>query len=273
MITPNTPPVNEVKFNTPGGKHEMTPTAPATARLRSTTSRGMLRVLLAMLLAVASAAALVSCSDRDENASVPAVPQAPDLAEVKPKAEAGDGASQNRLGEIYAEGKQVRQDYSEAIKWYRQAAEKGITKADYNLGVLHEIGQGVDRDEAEAARWYHKAAALGLVDAEYNLAAMYGLGRGVSRDPKEALKWYERAAEQGDALSCYNLAERYERGKDVSQDFVEAYKWHALAASLGLKDGAAAKSNLERKLTAAQLADGRRRAEDFKAKHPVEAKR
>ncbi len=225
------------------------------------------------LLSAGAAMTFVSCSERDQNSTTVAVVPVSDLAEVKTKAEAGDSQAENRLGEIYAEGKQVRQDYREAIKWYQKAADKGLAKAEYNLGVLYEIGQGVTRDEAEAARWYGKAAEQGHSDSQYNLAAMYGLGRGVKRDPKEAFKWYERAAEQGDALACYNLAERYERAKDVAQDLVEAYKWHSLAAERGLKDGAVAKESLGRKLNSTQRAEGRRRAEEFTAKHPVAKKR
>ncbi|MSU60997.1 MAG: sel1 repeat family protein [Pedosphaera sp.] len=221
---------------------------------------------ITMLVVASSAAGLVSCSEREPGATSFMTAPVSDLAEVKPKAEAGDSLAENRLGEIYAEGKQVRQDYPEAIKWYRKAADKGFAKAEYNLGVLYEIGQGVPRDEAEAARWYRKAADQGHSDSQYNLAAMYGLGRGVKRDPKEAFKWYERAAEQGDALACYNLAERYERAKDVGQDLVEAYKWHSLAAERGLKDGAVAKANLARNLNSTQLAEARRRMEEFKSR-------
>lgn len=195
------------------------------------------------------------------------VRQVHDLNAVKSQADQGNPAAQNVLGEVYAEGKQVRQDYGEAAKWYRRAAEKGVAKAQYNLGVLLEIGQGVQRDESEAAEWYRKAAEQGHPDAQYNLAAMYGLGRGVPPDTGEALKWYHRAAEQGDALARYNLAERYERGKGVPQDLVEAYKWHSLAAEKGFKDAVVARDKLKGTLTAAQRDEAGKRVQEFQAKY------
>jgi TPR repeat protein len=192
----------------------------------------------------------------------------PDFQATKTKAEAGDGQAAELLAEIYAEGKQVRLDYKEAAKWYRKAADAGIAKAEYNLGVLYDIGQGVAQDEAEAAKWYLKAAEQGNSDAQYTLAGMYGLGRGVTANPKEALKWYHRAAEAGDSLARYNLAERYERGRDVQPDVVEAYKWHSLAADTGLQDAIDARQNLQKRMTAEQLAAARKRIEEFKGKFP-----
>lgn len=211
----------------------------------------------------------ISCKPETETTSTPTASPLPNFAATKARAEGGDAQAQNALGEIYAEGKQVRGNYAEAAKWYRASAEKGFAKAQYNLGVLYEIGQSVPHDEAEAARWYQKAADQGLADAQYNIAGMYGVGRGVRRNPKEALRYYNLAAEQGDALSRYNLAERYERAKDVDLDLVEAYKWHTLAADVGFKDGLVGKKTMEGKLNSKQLAEARKRIEDYRAKHPL----
>ncbi|MBM3840675.1 MAG: sel1 repeat family protein [Verrucomicrobia bacterium] len=204
----------------------------------------------------------------DGGPAQPAEPR-PDFNQTQARAEAGEAQAQNLVGELYAEGKQVKRDFAEAIRWYRKAADQGLARAQYNLGVLHDIGQGVPQDEAEAARWYRQAAENGSADAQYTLASMYGLGRGVPRDPKEALRWYERAAEQGDALARYNLAERYERGKDVAPDLAEAYKWHSLAAERGLKDAASARDSLGRRMNSDQLAEARKRIRDFNQKFPA----
>ena len=39
-----------------------------------------------------------------------------------------------------AEG--VPQNYAEALKWYRLAADQGDADAQYNLGVMYANGQG-----------------------------------------------------------------------------------------------------------------------------------
>jgi TPR repeat protein len=222
-------------------------------------------------LLVASGLATAILIYREPGGGGPAQPAEllPDFNQTRARAEAGEAQAQNFLGEIYAEGKQVKRDFREAIQWYRKAADQGLARAQYNLGVLYDIGQGVPQDEAEAARWYRQAAERGSADAQYTLASMYGLGRGVPRVPKEALRWYERAAEQGDALARYNLAERYERGKDVAPDLAEAYKWHSLAAERGLKEAAAARVSLGRRISSDQMAEARKRIRDFNEKFPA----
>ena len=47
------------------------------------------------------------------------------LEQLVPLAEAGNAKSQNYLGNMYAKGLGVKQDYSEALKWYQKAAEQG----------------------------------------------------------------------------------------------------------------------------------------------------
>ena len=57
-------------------------------------------------------------------------------------------------------------DASEAVKWYRQAADQGDVLAQFNLGVFYETGKGVPVDQEHAAKWYRKAAEQGHTDAQ-----------------------------------------------------------------------------------------------------------
>ena len=59
---------------------------------------------------------------------------------------------------MYAKGQGVPQDYAEALKWYRLAAEQGNANAQDNLGVMYANGHGVPQDDAEAVKWYRLAA-------------------------------------------------------------------------------------------------------------------
>ncbi|HHF3601424.1 TPA: tetratricopeptide repeat protein, partial [Haemophilus influenzae] len=75
------------------------------------------------------------------------------LAIIQPLAEQGDAISQFLLGGMYEEGLGVKQDYFEAVKWYRKAADKGDAAAQFNLGVMYSQGQGVKQDDFEAVKW------------------------------------------------------------------------------------------------------------------------
>jgi hypothetical protein len=94
-------------------------------------------------------------------------------------------------------GEGVPQDYAEAERWWRLAAEQGDAVAQYNLGVMYYYGAGVERDRAEAARWYRLAAEQGDVDARTNLGWMYRYGEGVPKDYALAYMWLNLAAAQG----------------------------------------------------------------------------
>ena len=52
------------------------------------------------------------------------------------KAKQGDVKAQKALGFMYAAGKGVRQDYAEAIKWYRLAAAQGDAEGQCRLAQL-----------------------------------------------------------------------------------------------------------------------------------------
>ena len=44
---------------------------------------------------------------------------------------------------MYYKGEGVAQDYQEAVKWYRLAAEQGDEDAQNNLAVMYQNGTGV----------------------------------------------------------------------------------------------------------------------------------
>ena len=55
----------------------------------------------------------------------------------------------------------VPQDDTEAVQWYRLAAEQGYAKAQFNLGLMYAKGRGGPQDDTEAVRWYRLAAEQG----------------------------------------------------------------------------------------------------------------
>jgi hypothetical protein len=73
-----------------------------------------------------------------------------------------DDQAQNNLGLIYWQGQQgVLQNYAEAVKLFRKAADQGVAQAQYNLGLMYQYGQGVAQDYAEAHMRLNLEAAAG----------------------------------------------------------------------------------------------------------------
>ena len=69
--------------------------------------------------------------------------------------------------------------------------------AQYDLGNMYNFGNGVPEDDTEAVKWYRKAAEQGKVEAQFNLGMMYYYGHGVPEDYVESYMWLNLAAAQG----------------------------------------------------------------------------
>ncbi len=111
-------------------------------------------------------------------------------------ANAGYGASQLRLGKIYAEREH---NYEVALKWFHKASAQGYAGADYYIGKLYDEGgcshceETREKLQAVARKYYLRAAKKGISPAEYALGTIYEFGHGVEVSHAEARRWYEKA--------------------------------------------------------------------------------
>ena len=78
----------------------------------------------------------------------------------------------------------------------RELAEGGDAEAQFALGTMYRYGQGVAQDYGEALRWWRKAADLGLIDAQFALGDIHAGGSGIARDRIRAYMWFDIAASQ-----------------------------------------------------------------------------
>lgn len=65
------------------------------------------------------------------------------------------------VAKLYAEGIIFEQDFNEAIRYYKIAADKGYSKAKHNLGLYYENGIGVEQDNEKSLHYLITAANLG----------------------------------------------------------------------------------------------------------------
>jgi TPR repeat protein len=168
---------------------------------------------------------------------------------------------------MYANGLDVPQDYAEAAKWLRRAADRGDAQAQHELGLMYIKGKGVPRDDAEAMQWFHKAADQGDPNAQYLLGLLYDLRENYA----EAVKWFRKAAEQGAPKSQHQLGLMYDSGHGVPQDYVQAHMWLNLAAArftdTDMRNSAVKDRNsVAAKMTPAQLAEAQKLAREWKSK-------
>jgi len=139
----------------------------------------------------------------------------------------------------YVENRKLRgihfsaENKTEAVLWYRKAAEQGFAPGQVALGSSYLEGEGVRQDKAEAVRWFRLAVEQGDALALLALGGCYLEGNGVRQDRAEAVRWLRLAAAQGDAVAQFDLGMCYERGIGVRQNGTEAVRWFRLAAAQG----------------------------------------
>ena len=124
------------------------------------------------------------------------------VAAWQPLAIKGNPVAQNNLGILYLDGKGVKQDTSEALRYLSLSAASGSALGQNNLGGLYREGKGVPRDYSKAAQWFTASAGQGNAAAMYNLGLMYELGQGMKAEPFHAYMWYALAAEQNNVANA-----------------------------------------------------------------------
>ncbi len=95
-------------------------------------------------------------------------------------------------------------------------AQSGDIRAQYLLGFLYADGRQVPQDWAQAAFWYKAAACGGDADAQIALAGLYEEGKGVLKDFNKALFWYRQAALQANGWAQLFLSLRLADTQPVS---------------------------------------------------------
>ena len=153
----------------------------------------------------------------------------------KKAAEQGNANAQVNLGRMYKDGLGVERNYSEAFSWFKKSAEQGNSNAQFFLGLLYMDGFGVEQNYTEAFSWYKKSAEQGVAGAQCNLGLLYEEGKGVAQNYTEAFRWYKKSAEQGNSIAQSNLGLLYEEGKGVEQNKEKAIYWYEKAAEQGNK--------------------------------------
>jgi hypothetical protein len=142
-----------------------------------------------------------------------------ELLPLRAKAEAGDAQAQVTLGMAYQQGcPGAAHDPTEALKWYRMAADQGNSIAANQIAIFYDpaehFGGLRGQDLPQAITWYRKAAELGDVVGQYDLAeTLHQAGR-----DSEAIAAYRKATENGSSLAAVALVELYEQGKVIPDE-------------------------------------------------------
>ena len=125
----------------------------------------------------------------------------------------------NQLGRAYLAAKREE----DAVRIYRDAAERGAAYSMADMGFLHFRGWGgVNRDYVAGRLWSEKAARLGVPMSMTNMAYMLGRGLGGERDQAQAKVWYTRAYGMNEPATLVQVAAAYLEGWGGEKDAAKA---------------------------------------------------
>ena len=149
------------------------------------------------------------------------------LPAIRDRAESGDAQAQYELGEIHYKGEVVPQDWTEAAKWYRRAADQSFLYAHMDLARMYEKGEGVPIDRTEAVLHDIKAADIavaefGHIDYNYDSDAVeQALSRGAEHGHIPAALWLIRLARFCERRREENRGWLFGRARDLLKQYPE----------------------------------------------------
>lgn len=143
-------------------------------------------------------------------------------------ADPNDGPAMTLLGELYANGFGVRQDWAKAAEWYRLASARGDAQAAYALAMLTLDGRGVAKD-LNAGRQLLETAAPKVPAAAYNLGLIL-LAENKAEADRRAVELFRQAAEASEPEAQYAMGVLFKQGRGVPRDPVQAAMWMSLGA-------------------------------------------
>lgn len=143
-----------------------------------------------------------------------------------------------KMASIAMAGTAPKPDEKKALEHLKGAGVTG-GRALEALGNFYENGVGLTPNYTQALAYYKKAAEAGLLEAMFKVANCYETGIGTPVNPQEALAVYQKASDSGSAAAAYRLAEIYMSGELVGgTDQTRALQYMHAAVEKGHADAA-----------------------------------
>ena len=86
-----------------------------------------------------------------------------------------------------------REEYREAVEYYRIAASLGETQAIANLGYCYLYGRAIERNIDLAIAYFEIAASMGNIDALYKLGSIFQSDKWGYKDNERAIFYFQNA--------------------------------------------------------------------------------
>lgn len=132
------------------------------------------------------------------------------LRYLKRAAYAGQAEALYELGEMFAQGKNVEQNYQNSFGYYLMSALRGNAAAQFKLGLHYLLGWGTPQDFENSVKWLSRSARQGYVWAQQKLAELRSTHPAVLNIP-DAYAWYS-------IIAAYNAEDEVGKEAMVKRD-------------------------------------------------------
>lgn len=174
-----------------------------------------------------------------------------------------------RVAEMYQAGEELPKNDTNALKWYRKAADGGAPDAAVRVAsILLAEGRNPSQAEyLEARKRCQDAADLRYSPGIYGMAVIYRRGLGVAKDPTEAAKWLTRAADLEHPKAVLQLGEAYWKGEGVKADLVTAYMLVWLAYNSKVAGADWDEEALRKEMSQKDIGRAKKKADEWARQH------
>lgn len=128
------------------------------------------------------------------------------------------------MGYLYYHGdNEVKQDYKQAIYWFRKASHLGDHEADYVIGYAHYYGLGVAENRQTSYRYFLKSARQGFPPALHYMAKLRLQGfTNIPNRCQDAVNWLYKASRSNFAVAQAQIADAFKQGICVRPNIKQA---------------------------------------------------
>lgn len=136
-----------------------------------------------------------------------------------------------KLGNLYYNGTEVKQDYKKAREYFELAAQQHNPQAMYKLGMIYMNGYGVERDYSIAKNYFLTSPQYNYISSYTMLGILYMNGYGVEKNYELGRRYFEYAAEHNHPWAQLNLGKVYFFGIGVKKNYKLALKYFEESAN------------------------------------------
>ena len=123
---------------------------------------------------------------------------------------------------MYKDGIEVEKNYSEALKWFKEAAEKNYGDAESGVGECYKNGLGVEKNFNKAIFWYERGIKHRGCIAYLRLAQL-GEARKIQIDFDTICEYYLRAEELDSTVASLWFIMRFRARNKQVQKWLEKH--------------------------------------------------